>query len=32
MPISIRTYENLIRLSSAHAKLRISNTVDLHDA
>ena len=28
-PISIRTFENLIRLSTAHAKLRLSNSVDL---
>lgn len=31
LPITIRSYETLIRLSTAHAKLRLSPTVDVND-
>ena len=31
LPITIRSYETLIRLSSAHAKLRLSSVVEIVD-
>lgn len=31
MPITIRTLESIIRLSTAHAKLRLGNTVTKRD-
>lgn len=32
MPISIRSLEGIIRLSTAYAKLRLSNFVEMQDA
>lgn len=31
LPTTIRSYETMIRLSTAHAKLRLSSTVDIVD-
>jgi len=31
MPITIRTLESIIRLSTAHAKLRLAKSVNVND-